>query len=272
MRKIGLFFLTLIAIALLLAWFVSRPQAQYRPVVVAAADLPAGHIIQEPDLRVVNLPPASIPEGAFATPDDLIGQPVRVARTAGDILTTAHLGEEHLPLLPNEREVGVTVTDAAGLAGTLKPGDRVGVTAVLLRTENTSNVYAKVVAEGLRVLYVSPEFRALSPEAQATAQASSSGIVTQRRVTQGAVNLAVPVDATVVSYVFADAIGAQSEVVSLLELLPALDHASDIQLSLFLEPEQPDGNVYTSGLYVPELVKLPGKITPQPTPTATPTP
>jgi len=272
MRKIGLFFLTLIAVALLAAWYISRPQAQYQPVVVAATNLAVGHIIQAEDLRVVDFPPASVPDGAFSRPDDLVGQSIGVARTAGDILTAAHLGEEHLPLLPNEREVGVTVTDAAGLAGTLKPGDRVGVTAVLLRTDNSPNVYSKVVAEGLRVLYVSPEFRALSPEVQATAQANPSGVVTQRRATQGTVNLAVPVDATVVSYIFADAIDAQSVVVSLLELLPALDHASDIQLSLFLEPEQQADGIYTSGLYVPDLVILPGKTTPQPTPTATATP
>jgi len=268
MKKVLPIILILLALALLWAWYTTRPAASAQAVIVAAVDLPAGHMLQEEDLVAKEMLPGAIPEGAFASVDALLGKQLHIDRTSGDVLTSAHLGEPSLPLAPNERAVGVQVSDSGGLAGVLRPGDYVGVTAVMLRTGSTSNVYSKVVAEGLRVVYVSPEFRALhlDPEAQATAD-SSSAVVTQRRSQTGTVNLAVPVDATTVSYVFADAIGHyETVVISLLDLLPALDHASDIELSLFLEPDL-SGDVYSSGIYLPDLIVLPEIV-----PTLTPTP
>ncbi|MBT3391366.1 MAG: Flp pilus assembly protein CpaB [Chloroflexi bacterium] len=281
MKRIPILIVALIGLALLFAWYQSQPVNQAQPVIVAANGLPAGHVIQATDLKTVRLDPDVIPEGAFSQIDALIGQPVGVTRTIGDIITQTHLGEVSLPLYPGERAIGISLSDSGGLAGLLQAGDYVDVTAVMLRTEGSSNVYSKVVAEDLRVIYVSPDFRALelNPEAQATAQASgSSYATTQKRSARGTVNLAVPIDATVVSYVFADAIGHQSVTVSLLDLLPALDHSTDVEMSLLMSNSAAvqDGPIYSSGVFLPDLVVRPDEHSATPTPVmylqTTPTP
>ncbi len=271
MKRISTIIIAVIGVALLFAFYQSRPANQAQPVIVAAVNLPAGSVIMAEDLKTVRIEPDAIPAGAFSVPDALIGQPVGVTRTSGDIITQTHLGEVSLPLYPGERAVGVSVTDSGGLAGLLQAGDYVDVTAVMLRTEGSSNVYSKVVAEDLRVIYVSPEFRALelNPEAQATAQASGSSYsTTQKRSVRGTVNLAVPIDATVVSYIFADAIGHQSVTVSLLDLLPALDHSTDVEMSLLMSSigATQDGPIYSSGVFLPDLVIHPGEYAGTPTP------
>ena len=274
MKKVLLIVLVLVAVGLLAAWWTTRPAASAQDVVVAAAPLPVGHVIAADDLEKASFLPQALPEQTFSAKDALIGQQLKVERAIGDVISPDHLGKPRLPLAADERAIGVEVTDSGGLAGVLQVGDRVGVTAVMLRTDNTSNVYSKVVAKNLRVVYVSPSFRALEldPEAKETAQADNAYAATQKRSSTGTVNLAVPVDATLVSYVFSEMIGHQSVTIGLLDLLPALDHATDIELSLFLEPNQPE-DVYSAGVYVPDLIKLPQDFpTPTLVPGMTPTP
>ena len=79
--------------------------------------------------------------------------------------------------------------------------------------------------------------------------------------------LAVPVEAITIGYDFSTfGVNSESRLVSLTDLLPALDLVANVQLSLFLEPDAPESFI-TSGVFLPDLV-----ITPGPTPTATPCP
>ena len=212
-----------------------------------------------------------------ATPKDegqeFTGQTLRIFRGAGDVINPSHLGGEVIILAPDERAVAIHVTDAAGLAGLIRPGDTVGVTAVM---ESQDGPFAKTVASGLRVLYISPEFKA-SQGGQSTSSTSSSsgdpfaggGSTASQgpRETEGTVVLAVPVDAITIGYDFSTfGVNSESRLVSLTDLLPALDLVANVQLSLFLEPDQPQSFI-TSGVFLPNLV-----ITPGPTPTATPCP
>ena len=161
MKKFLLILLILVSVGLLAAWWTTRPAASAQEVIVAGGDLAVGHVITGEDLSTASYLPGALPEGALQGEAALVGQQLRVARAAGDVITAMHLGTPRLPLAADERAVGVEVTDSGGLAGVLQIGDRVGVTAVMLRTENTSNVYSKVVANGLRVVYVSPTFPGL---------------------------------------------------------------------------------------------------------------
>src|SRR5262245_61321920 len=45
-----------------------------RPVVVAAADLQIGTELQRDDLRVIEWPANAAPQGAFPSPDELVGR------------------------------------------------------------------------------------------------------------------------------------------------------------------------------------------------------
>jgi len=261
------------------ALFLMRPEPT-QAVLSAASDLPAGHELRQEDLAVRSLPKSLVPPGAILDPADAVGKKLSSPRTAGDLIFTANLGGENLQLAPDERALAVHVTDSAGIAGLLKAGDRVGLTATFLAQtsgEDSRGAYAKQVASGLRVLFISPEFRASDPllETQASGGLTGGGAPTQR-AKEGVVVLAVPAGMQAVTYDFT-AFESESQLhpVYLIDLLPALDQSRDVALSLILEPLSAS-QAATSGVFLPDLVLEPG---PSPTPTtslkapsATPTP
>ena len=241
---------------------LSKPEKQTN-VVVAAVDMPARHTIQEGDVILKAFPESSIPQGAFTDLQALYGQTLRFDRMAGDIILPAHLGGERLELQPDERAIALKVNDSAGLAGLIQPGDLVGVTAVLRSVNGT---FSKYVAGGLRVLYISPEFRINQPEAKPTQSSGgfANGMMGQERANSGVVVLAVPVKTEVLLYDFPFDDGttlSEKRMVNLVDLLPALDQAQDVELSLILEsPAAADFN--SPGIYLPDLA-----LTPEPTAT-----
>ncbi len=234
------------------------------PIVTAGRSLPLGHKIAAGDLTLVQYPKSLAPQGAFSDPAAITGQTLSMPRSAGDVLYPANFGGEKLVLTSGERAIAVQVSDSAGLAGLLKPGDHVGLTAVIF---DPGGAFSKNVANNLRVLYISPDFTALDPLESAPDPGSNqfSAGTTRSRAAQGTVVLAVPAEAQIVAYDFASfSVESASRLVYLADLLPALDHAQNVKLSLVLEPDQP-GELITSGIYLPDLVITPG---PSPTPTA----
>ncbi len=241
-------------------------------IVVASRALPTGHTLKATDLTLADLPEASVPADAVTEANlaTLVGGTLRTDRSPGDVITSQHLGGQSIALQPNERAVALEVTDAAGLAGLLKPGDLVGVTAVL--NLGNAGTYAKVIAEDLRVLYVSPEYSALDPAVYEQAQnpdAAQSGSAYQNaqvpdRKKTGVVVLAVSIDAQAIAYDFAIyGVESPARVVNVMDLLPALDHAREVELSLFIQPSKAEPFT-TSGVFLPDLIITPG---PSPTPT-----
>ena len=223
-------------------------------------------------MQVNQVPKSQAPQGVFSDPSQVTGATLRVFRGAGDVINPSHLGGEVISLAPNERAVAIHVTDAAGLAGLIRPGDTVGVSAVM---ESQIGPFAKTVASGLRVLYISPEFRAAQDITQSAASSTSNspfsggaGTLSRRsRDLEGTVVLAVPVAAITIGYDFSIfGVNSESRLVSLTDLLPALDLVDSVRLSLFLEPDSAEPFI-TSGLFLGDLV-----ITPAPTSTATPCP
>lgn len=246
-------------------------EAEKTSVIVLNYDLPPGHTLVDTDLTVAEMPVANLPADVIVDSMLAIGSVLRVSRSAGDFLAESHLGGDALELAADERAVTIQVNDSAGLAGQLKPGDFVGVTAVLAQSEFT---YAKVAAEGLKVLSVSPDFQAIDPAAydqQYTSQGNDAAYgqanSAPERSPSGSITLAVPIDAVVVSYDFL-AYNTEDETVliNVIELLQALDQDNRIQLSLYLMPENAVG-FRTAGIFVQDLIVTPG---PTPTPTETP--
>ncbi|GAP12216.1 Flp pilus assembly protein CpaB [Bellilinea caldifistulae] len=262
----------LAALVFFVALAMLRPPEQTQ-VAVAAVDLPAGHILTEGDLVMKGVPADLLPpEGAITDPSQAVGQALRIDRSAGDLILTAHLGEKPVTLQPDERAVAIQVSDSAGLAGIIRPGDRVGVTAVLTDGDYTvQGVFSKATVENLRVLYIQPSFQAEDP-AEAAGRIITpdpqTGIAVQRqRSKEGVVVLAVPAKAQAVVYDFqSSGIEATTAVrlVNAVELLSALDQADNVKLSLYLMPDEAQP-MNTSGLWLPELVIR--QMTPTPTPT-----
>ena len=136
-------------------WPREEPQTK---VVVAARDLGAGTTLRDSDLTVVEMPRSQAPPDAVEDTATLVGKTLAVVRFKGEPITRRHLGPA-VRLHPDERGVAVKVSVERGLAGLLRPGMKVGVVATLQQGLGT-DVYAKILLEGVRVLYVPPEFQA----------------------------------------------------------------------------------------------------------------
>jgi len=253
----------------IIALVLNQPEKQI-DVVVAAIDLPDGHVLTDGDLTVRQMPKSLAPSGAVSDPHQLLGQRLRVARSAGEPVLPSHLGSETLELQPNERAVALRVTTAQGVAGLIMPGDHVGITAII---EDGQQLYAKYLAGGLRVLWVDPAFRrdniqrpVATPSASTFPSFGSSVPLATGGTDSGLIVLAVPIDARIISYDFS-LLGTESTSlpVYLVDLLPALS-AQGVRFGLVLEPKQA-AEFTTSGLSIQSLA-----ITPVPTPSPTPTP
>lgn len=246
----------------IVALVLIRPEATQK-VVVLTRDVPAGTLLTANDLELRDLPQRYLPEDTLTDPAPVVGQALKTDRAAGDVVRQAMLGEA-MVLRPDERAIAVPVTDASGLAGLLKPGDPVGVTAVVFDQE-ADGAFAKVTIENLRVVYVDPRFRAgYKGDSSSSTGANSNVTVVSERKDKGTAVLAVPTTPLLVTYVFSDT--TEQRQVNALELLAALTSADNTALTLYVMPR--DATAFSSsGLFVPDLVLRP---TPTPTPTVTP--
>jgi pilus assembly protein CpaB len=263
MKKFLPIILAIVAFGVVL--FFLRPAPQVK-VAIAATDLTVGHMITAEDMQLREISKEFAPADAVVNPSEVAGLTLLENRSQGDILRTSQLGVEAIALQPDERAVAITINNASGLAGLLRPGDRVGVSAIIsVRDVEGEGTFSKTTVENLRVLYLSPEFKANDPEDVEVAQQSAAGIVTiTNRKEQGVVLLAVPVTSVTIVYDFSRSspqLETKAKVVNVVELLTALEASDNATLSLYLMPHDPVDMV-TSGLWLPELVILPYEPTP----------
>ena len=265
MRKVIPFAVAVVIFLVSIVLIRPEPSAS---VVMAAIDLPAGHVILPNDVALQDVPERFAPVDAFTSIGDVIGQQLRIDRTAGDMIRASNLGEP-VRLKPDERAVAVHVSDSAGIAGLIQPGDIVGVVAAI-RVQSpgsASGTFSKATIEPLRVLYLSPEFVAHDPGTTPEADPITGLVRSNTREQEGTVVLAVPTDAQVVLYDFSGREAPnQARIINAIELLAALEASANASLSLYLVPEGAR-QFASSGLFLPDLVITPG---PTPTPTVTP--
>jgi pilus assembly protein CpaB len=105
---------------------------------VATRDLSVGTRIQDSDVAVRQVNPASVPAGALKASDQAIGQVVSFPVLAGQFLDArqvapsknARLLGSGLDVPVGYRIIGLPIAPAAAVGGVLKPGDRVDVMAI----------------------------------------------------------------------------------------------------------------------------------------------
>ena len=259
--------IVLAIIAFFVVLLLLTPPAQVN-VAVAAVDLTQGHVITAADLVLKAYPKEIVPQDAVTDPASAVGMTMMINRSQGDMLRKSSFGVQLLDLQPDERAVAINVDNASGFAGLLRPGDRVGISAIItINNLGSLGSYSKATIENLRVLYLSPEFKALDPNVVNQAAADKSAAVNERKQS-GVVILAVSTASSTITYDFskvAPLLGIKNKVVNAVELLTSLDAADNAQLYLYLMPLNPK-EMTTSGLWLPDLVILPY----QPTPTITP--
>jgi pilus assembly protein CpaB len=156
-----------IASLLVLSWLRSQSHEATREVrgtiVVAAAQLGLGVTLTEDNLAEIAWAATTLPEGAFATKHELLKDGRRVVLASlernepvlrGKITLPGQPGSLSSVLEDGKRAVTVRVDDVRGVAGFIRPNDRVDV--VLIRTEGNSNgsSYSDLILQLVKVLAV----------------------------------------------------------------------------------------------------------------------
>lgn len=128
------------------------------PVVVAAADLAIGAELKAADLKVVQWPATSLPAGAIADPQEVVGRGVVMPLIENEPILPMKLASKEagagLPpvIPPGLRAMSVRVNEVIGVAGYVLPGTRVDVIATVNPSDKTSEMTSKVILTNVQVL------------------------------------------------------------------------------------------------------------------------
>jgi pilus assembly protein CpaB len=131
-----------------------------RPLVVAAKNLAEGASIDRASLSVREWPVATVPAGAFSSPDSLIGRVTRVAVFEGEPLVPGRLAPSgtgpgiEVKITPGKRAMGVRINDVAGVSGLIQPNSRVDVLVNIRDALDNGKQVSKLFMENMRVLSV----------------------------------------------------------------------------------------------------------------------
>src|SRR5262245_58711068 len=138
--------------------FLSGNTSGLSRIVVAKLEIPLGEKITIDHLTSVQLPADAIPEGSFASPDQVIGRVTSTRVAAREPLTVSRLAPEGAMaglsglIPPGYRAVTVKVDDEAGIAGFLYPGTIVDVLAVINSEVANNQPVSKIVLQNIKVL------------------------------------------------------------------------------------------------------------------------
>jgi pilus assembly protein CpaB len=141
-------------------------KTETQDVVVAARDIPSGTAITEEMLKkglvkTVKWPKASMPAGAFSSPEPLVGKTNRVKILANEPILESRLAGEGAGLTarlePGKRAMAVKVDEIIGVSGFIVPDDRVDVIVTTTppgSNNNPDTKVSKIVLQNKRVLSV----------------------------------------------------------------------------------------------------------------------
>lgn len=135
------------------------PAANTLPVVVAVQDLPEGTLIDATQLRVKQYNEESVPKGAYAEVDSLVGRVTKIPVFADEPILEAKLAPLgtaaglEVKIQPGFRAMSIPVNDHVGISGLIQPNSHVDV-LVTLKDKGGREKRAKVFLQNLRVLSV----------------------------------------------------------------------------------------------------------------------
>ena len=146
-------------------WMTSRlaaagAEGELSGVVAAATEIPFGTKIDATLIKMVELPPESVPQGAFRDPEAVVGRVAAFTLFPGEVLldgrVVEHIGGSALAAVVAEgkRAISVRVDDVVGVAGFLLPGNRVDVIATRRKTGGERGTESRTLLENLKVLAV----------------------------------------------------------------------------------------------------------------------
>ncbi len=128
-------------------------------MVVAAADLPLGHLLRAEDVRVVDWHSSALPEGYYASTAEVIGRGLITPVKANEPLMANKLADKEsgggLPIVIPEgmRGMSVRVDEVIGVAGFVLPGTRVDVLLTITpRTSGQEEPMTRIILQNIQVL------------------------------------------------------------------------------------------------------------------------
>jgi pilus assembly protein CpaB len=128
------------------------------PVIVAARDLPIGHVLQAADIKVQDWPGAALPDGYASSPEEVLGRGVIQAVALNEPLLSSKIAVKEagggLPIVIPEglRAVSVRVDEVIQVAGFVTPGTRVDVMVTLDQQDYQGDPITKIVLQDVPVL------------------------------------------------------------------------------------------------------------------------
>jgi pilus assembly protein CpaB len=143
--------------------YLSRAQAftsNMNKVAVAKVAIPLGSKIIPEQIMVVQFPKESTPDGAFDSPEKLVGRVAVINIAPREPITEARLAPEGTSaglsaVIPEGyRAMTVKVDDAAGISGFITPGTLVDVVVVIDPREGSGSQdpISKIVLQNIKVL------------------------------------------------------------------------------------------------------------------------
>ena len=129
-------------------------------VVLAARDLPIGHLLQQEDIRMTEFPAGVVPDGFARDPSEVVGRgllgPVRMNEP---ILFSKISGADGgyglaLAVQPGMRAQAVRINEIIGIAGWMHDGARVDVLVTLDQGAQVQDPITQIVLQDVEVLRI----------------------------------------------------------------------------------------------------------------------
>lgn len=158
-----------IAIFVVITNYVSDVRSQVEPVgtvLQLTEDVAAFHTVGAGQVEEVDIPERWIPEGAMRSVDELTESSAASDLREGSYLQSGMLVEP-IALPENQRELAIMVDAETGVAGKIRPGDRVDVFATFPGGEGPDGeeaASAEIVISGAQVVDVGQELVAQSED------------------------------------------------------------------------------------------------------------
>ena len=134
----------------------AQKSANFRNVVVTVADLTYGVKLDKEMLRMARYPKESVPEGAFADMDSVVGQTTKVFMSAREPVTEIKLssrgGGLSMLVRPTMRAASLEVNNISGVSGFVLPGDRVDVLTTVDGRGINEDAITRTVLQNVEVL------------------------------------------------------------------------------------------------------------------------
>ena len=134
----------------------NRSKVETVAVVVAASDMTFGTKLDTNNLSVAQFPKGSVPRGAYAAVDSVLGQTSKIFLVAGEPILASKLssvgGGLSVLVRPSMRAISVEVDQVTGVAGFVLPGDRVDVLVTVQNAGGANVAITKTVLQNAEVL------------------------------------------------------------------------------------------------------------------------